>query len=107
MPKQDFYEISARFRAQFTDAELREIDAQVAAELAVLSIAIAIRRARKKAGMTQIELAAATDITQAQISRIERGEYEPRLDTLSRIATALNTKFVIGPREDTARTPAA
>lgn len=107
MPKQDFYEISARFRAQFTEEELREADERAAAELAVLTIAIAIRRARKKAGMTQIELAAATDITQAQISRIERGEYEPRIDTLSRIATALNTQFVIGPRDGAVRTPAA
>jgi DNA-binding XRE family transcriptional regulator len=49
-----------------------------------------LRQARQDAGLTQVELSRRTDIDQAVISRLERGKHHPRLDTLRRIAGALN-----------------
>ena len=44
---------------------------------------------REAKGMTQKELSEASGITQANISKIEKGKYSVGLDVLSRIATAL------------------
>ena len=44
---------------------------------------------RKAKGMTQKDLSTASGITQANISKIEKGNYSAGLDVLSRIATAL------------------
>lgn len=41
---------------------------------------------RKEAGLTQSELADATGLTQAQISKLEKGENQPNLDTLLKLA---------------------
>ena len=46
----------------------------------------------KKAGITQVELAERTGISQADISRIERGTTSPTAKTLQRIAEALNAE---------------
>lgn len=45
--------------------------------------------ARHRLGMTQAELAQASGIAQQQISRIEQGTRDARLDTLVRLAQAL------------------
>ncbi len=45
---------------------------------------------REQAGLTQVELAERTGISQADISRIERGATSPTAKTLQRIAEALN-----------------
>lgn len=52
-----------------------------------------IRRIRRERGLTQIALAEAMygdSRRQAYISAIERGEYEPELETLVKFAEALN-----------------
>lgn len=59
------------------DALSRALAAQVAAE-----------RARR--GLTQAELAALCGTTQSAVARLERGARPPRLDTLLRIANALD-----------------
>ena len=46
--------------------------------------------ARKKAGMTQEDLAAALEMSPTHISVIERGVKSPKLETLVNIANALN-----------------
>ena len=46
--------------------------------------------ARKDKGMTQKELSAATGISQADISRLERGTGNPSIKTLQRVAKALH-----------------
>lgn len=48
---------------------------------------------RKELDMTQTDLAERTGITQANISRIEKGYYSIRLDLLTRIAKALNCEI--------------
>ena len=58
-------------------------------------VAVAVAEARAKAGLTQSQLAAATGIDQSDISKIERGVANPSINTLSRIATALNAELQI------------
>jgi len=48
-----------------------------------------IRRLRKKAGLTQAELAKRAGVSQSLIARIETGSVNPRLTTLKRILDAL------------------
>lgn len=48
--------------------------------------------ARKERGLTQKQLAEKTGITQADISRLERGSANPSLRTLQRLATGLGMR---------------
>ncbi len=48
-----------------------------------------IRNRREKIGLYQSELAERAEITQAQISRIERDKREPSLSTIKKIASVL------------------
>lgn len=50
-----------------------------------------IRALRLNSGMTAQELARAAKLSPAQVSQIERGNSDPSLDALRRIARALNT----------------
>ena len=56
------------------------------------SIMQAIIDARKESGMTQKELAEKTGITQADISRLEKGNANPSLRTLQRLAAGMNMR---------------
>lgn len=49
-----------------------------------------IRELRKKAGMTQTQLAEKAGIPQSHVSRLENGEHSPSFTTLEKIAMALN-----------------
>ena len=49
--------------------------------------------ARKKTGLTQTELAERTGITQGDISKIERGNANPSLSTLKRLAAGMNMRL--------------
>ena len=51
-----------------------------------------IRSARKRAGLTQEELAGRSAIGRVTLVRIEKGEQSPRFDTLSNIARTLAVK---------------
>jgi len=55
----------------------------------------ALTRARASAGMTQLELSKATRIQQGDISRIERGQSNPSLSTLERLADGMGMKLSI------------
>ncbi len=67
-----------------------EVRVMFEAERAKTLIADAVRTARLKAGITQVELAKLAGTTQTVISRIESGtdSRTPSLDLLSRIAGA-------------------
>ena len=56
------------------------------------SIMQAIIDARKESGLTQKELAEKTGITQADISRMEKGNANPSLRTLQRLASGMNMR---------------
>ena len=58
-------------------------------------VADAVAEAGSKVGLTQSQLAAATGINQSDISRIERGIGNPSINTLSRIAKALDAELII------------
>lgn len=64
---------------------------------------IAERVAERRAawGISQRELAELCGTTQSAIARIERGKRPPRIDTLARIATALDCELVIELRPRT------
>ena len=53
-----------------------------------------IREVRMKQNISQIELANLLEITQPSLAVIENNKRTPRLETLSRIATALNVDFL-------------
>lgn len=61
-----------------------------------LSAALAIRKAREEAGLTQEELAKKVETTQSVISRLEDADYEGHtLNMLHRIAEALHRRVII------------
>lgn len=58
----------------------------------------AIRRARKKRGMSQSELGERTGLRQATISLIEKGHPAAKLETILAVLSALDLEFQIGNR---------
>ncbi len=49
-----------------------------------------VRRIRKAKGMTQVELANLCDVERGNMTRIEKGNTNPTLETMRKIAKALN-----------------
>ena len=82
-----------------------------------IMVGSAVRAARRKAGLSQVELARRAGTSQPSIARLERGQVSPTVISLDRIARALGTELVIdfepvsadsGPRPGTtAQTGAA
>src|ERR1700681_2795011 len=60
-----------------------------------IMVGSAVRAARRRAGVTQVELAERTGTSQPSIARLERGLVSPTVITLDRIARALGTDLVI------------
>ena len=58
-----------------------------------ISIMQAMIDARKESGLTQKELSEKTGITQADISRLEKGNANPSLKTLQRLAAGMNMRI--------------
>ena len=83
-----YEEISADRRARLdpSAAAAREVFEKA------YDIAMQIVALREKAGITQVELAGRSGISQADISRIERGATSPTAKTLQRIAEALDAE---------------
>jgi transcriptional regulator with XRE-family HTH domain len=78
-------------RAQkFTSEELRQIDREVESELLEMDL----RALREAAGLTQGELAQRVEITQSQLSKMERRE-DHRISTLRRYVQALGGSLEI------------
>lgn len=57
-----------------------------------------LREARRRAGLTQRELAARAGTTQPAIARIERGQAVPRVDTLDALLEACGSRLAVEPR---------
>lgn len=74
------------------DSELKEMYLETQPEY---DIANAIIRGRIDRDLTQEDLAKATGIQQAKISRLERGDANPSLKTLKRLAKGLNMQLKI------------
>jgi transcriptional regulator with XRE-family HTH domain len=56
---------------------------------------------RKELGLSQAELAELTGTTQSAIARLEAGGRPPRIDTLMRIAEALDCELIVDLRPRT------
>ena len=65
------------------------------------SIADQVAARRRELGLSQHDLARLTGTTQSAIARLESGQRPPRIDTLLRIASALDADLVVDlrPRE--------
>lgn len=74
------------------DADDRELFALIAEQVA---------ERRKAWGISQRELAELCGTTQSAIARVERGARPPRIDTLARIAAALDCELVVELRPRT------
>lgn len=61
-------------------------------------IAEAIRRIRKLNGMSQMDLAKKSGLTQATISRFENSSKKAEIGTLILIFAALNADLIVAPR---------
>ena len=59
------------------------------------SIARAVMAARKRAGLTQLELARKMGTTQPAVTRMESGRVQPSLRTLQRLAKATGSRLLI------------
>lgn len=55
----------------------------------------AVIAARLAAGLSQKELAARLGTSQAAIARLEAGTYQPRIETLLKLASALQVTFEV------------
>lgn len=75
---------------QLKDPEFRAEYEALAPEFTIVQ---ALIDARKRTGMTQKDLAAATGIYQGDISKLERGCGNPSLKTLQRLATGMGMRL--------------
>ena len=60
-----------------------------------VNITRAIHDARINAGMTQVELSKKSGISQADISRLEKGTRNPSLNLLKRLAEAMDSTLSV------------
>ena len=65
----------------------------------------ALIMARVEAGITQREMAERLGVKQSAVARWEAGETMPTLDTLFRVAKALNLDFTVTPEVPLVATP--
>jgi transcriptional regulator with XRE-family HTH domain len=95
----------ARPRAKQAVERLRERLAQVDPDQGWLFAAIAEQVAdrRRALNLSQAELAELTGTTQSAIARLESGGRPPRIDTLMRIAEALDCELKVELRPRTRR----
>ncbi len=58
-----------------------------------------LKSVRVKKGLNQQQAGKLVGMTQAMVSRIERGESNARIDTLFRLLAALDMEMIVQPRE--------
>ncbi len=80
---------------QMTDAAFRAEWERTAVARAV---ALRILRYRSERALSQRDLSKILDMEQPQVARLERGDVNPTLETLMRLAGALGIEFTIGVR---------
>ena len=66
-----------------------------------------LRAARRRAGLTQAELAELSSTSQATLSAYERGGKTPSADTLARVLAATGMRLTTAPATRPVRTPGA
>jgi DNA-binding XRE family transcriptional regulator len=89
----ELFEIDSLSVRSILDRDLaREISLQAGASDE--AVGQRVRAARRFAGLTQVQLGGRAELDQAVISRLERGRHQPRVDTLKRVADALDMSLV-------------
>jgi predicted transcriptional regulator len=63
-----------------------------------MDVGSAVRRARRRAGLTQRALAARSGVAQPTIARIEQGQEDPRISTVERLLGACGEAIEAVPR---------
>jgi DNA-binding XRE family transcriptional regulator len=88
-----------RLKEVFREAEAMESKHLAALNRAAETLADSILRglleARKKAGLTQVEVAARMGVPQSAVVRLESGMHSPTLTTLTRYAAAIGVKLEV------------
>lgn len=85
----------------YLDTVFADLDTRVVKEENVYNydiykkISTDVIKARKESGLTQSQLAEKSGLTQANISNIEKGSIHPTIDSLQKIAAAVNKKLII------------
>lgn len=72
-----------------------------------MDVADIIRTARRRASLTQTELARRSGTSQATVSAYEHGVKTPTPDTLARVLAAAGTRLVAVPASSAVRVPGA
>lgn len=80
------------YKKQMRDPEMRQLVEQ---ELASLEIGVKIAQLREKANMNQTELAAKSGMNASKISQIETAPRNLTLNTLARVACALQATLKV------------
>ncbi len=62
-----------------------------------------LRRARKRAGLSQVDLAARAGVTQSVISAYESGQRQPSVPVLARLVDAAGLELTLGLRQTPGR----
>ncbi len=87
-------EIRAGFLA---DPEVQQAYSDLEPRFAVVRQLIELR---EKHGWSQRDLAERAGMKQPQLARLETGQVEPKLDTLQRLAKAMNSRLTIRFEDD-------
>ncbi len=77
-------------RARFSETERAELDRRIEGELVELSLG----ELRRQLGVTQVEMAGAIEITQSQLSKLERRD-DHLVSTLRRAVRALGGELEV------------
>lgn len=83
----DLFEIDAASARGLLDASFGE--AIGGSDSSEAEVGDRLRAARSRVGITQLQLSERTGLDQAAISRMERGQHLPRIDTLRKVAAGL------------------
>ena len=88
---------------QLITEQMTDLASRAECERTVLARAVALRlvRYRSEHALSQRDLAKLLDMEQPQIARLERGDVNPTLETLMRLAGALEIEFTIDVRPTT------
>lgn len=79
-----------------TQAALQVYDEHYTAERdRLLRLSRALATARQNCGLTQTQLAELTGVQQSEISRLERGQGNPTLETLTRLVRPLHARIAL------------
>ena len=82
--------LEAALAERMKDSDFRAEYEALEPEFAIVQAMI---DARKKSGLTQKQLSAKTGIAQGDISKIEKGEANPSLKTLKRLASGMDMRL--------------